>query len=461
MTVNPGRAPPGAVIDAQRGHPSSAAPAAPPESGTLPRSHTLLFPMTDSIPASATPRLRRMAGRDPHEHGRTGTALELLFDLVFVIAVGQAASQLAHLLAEGHDAAGIGGFAFAMFATLWAWVNFAWFASAFDTDDWVYRLCTMVQMVGVTVLALGLAPMFHSLDASGAVDNRLMVAGYVVMRVAMLCQWLRAARQAPAHRAACMAYVYAITVAQVGWIAQACFDLPLLPTALLTLALILVEMGGPYLAETRHGGTPWHAHHIAERYAGLAIMALGEGIVGTVASLSAVVQEQGWSLDAVLVVVAGMGLTFGMWWCYFAQSPGQILHARRERSFLWGYGSLPVFAAIAATGAGLDVAAMFIEHKAHITPAAAVAALAVPVLLYLAGIYALYGVLYRHDDALHRWLMAVTVVVLAAAPILAALGTPMAVCLLVVMAAPALWVVGYETLGHRHMAQALARVVGP
>ena len=44
------------------------------------------------------------------------------------------------------------------FAIVWAWINFSWFASAYDTDDWVYRLTTMLQMVGVVILALGLAP---------------------------------------------------------------------------------------------------------------------------------------------------------------------------------------------------------------------------------------------------------------------------------------------------------------
>ena len=48
-----------------------------------------------------------------------------------------------------------------------------------------------------------------------------------------------------------------------------------------------------------------------------AIIALGEGVVGTVAALSAVVDRQGWTLDAVLVGIAGMGLTFGMWWVYY------------------------------------------------------------------------------------------------------------------------------------------------
>lgn len=32
--------------------------------------------------------LRRASGRDPHEHGRTATTLELLYDLVFVVAIG-------------------------------------------------------------------------------------------------------------------------------------------------------------------------------------------------------------------------------------------------------------------------------------------------------------------------------------------------------------------------------------
>ncbi len=58
-------------------------------------------------------------------------------------------------------------------------------------------------------------------------------------------------------------------------------------TFVFVLLLTLVECTGPYIAETRKGGTPWHAHHIAERYGLLIIIALGEGIIGTIASLSA------------------------------------------------------------------------------------------------------------------------------------------------------------------------------
>ncbi|MDT5200453.1 MAG: hypothetical protein QOH34_1975, partial [Mycobacterium sp.] len=128
----------------------------------------------------------------------------------------------------------------------------------------------------------------------------VMVAGYVVMRIAMVFQWLRAARQDPQRRAACLTYAATITVAQIGWIGIIIARTSVRVTLLLVVIMTAVELLGPWVAETRKGGTPWHAHHIAERYGLLAIIALGVGVIGTVASLSAVVGGQGWTMDAVL-----------------------------------------------------------------------------------------------------------------------------------------------------------------
>ena len=108
--------------------------------------------------------VRRMGGRDPREAHRVATPLELLFDLTFVMVFGQAATELAHALANGHYLAALFGFGFASFAIRWAWINFTWFSSAYDTDDWIYRLVTMVQMIGVLVLALGLPRLFTSIE---------------------------------------------------------------------------------------------------------------------------------------------------------------------------------------------------------------------------------------------------------------------------------------------------------
>src|SRR4051794_30663999 len=169
-------------------------------------------------------RRMRMGGRDPQQPHRASTPLELLFDLTFVIAFGTAANELAHALSAGHVGAGLIGFGFATFAVSWAWINFTWFASAYDTDDWVFRLATLVQMLGVLVLALGLPAMFASIERGASVDNRVMVGGYVVMRLAMVFQWLRAARQDPGRRAACLTYATTITVGQAGWVVLAVAD---------------------------------------------------------------------------------------------------------------------------------------------------------------------------------------------------------------------------------------------
>ncbi|MET1051968.1 MAG: low temperature requirement protein A [Mycetocola sp.] len=402
----------------------------------------------------------RMVARDPEESHRAATPLELLFDLTFVVAIGIASNELAHLLAEGHVASGLGAFAFAMFAICWAWINFSWFASAYDTDDWFYRITTMVQMIGVIVLALGLPTVFASLDEGEHLDNAIVVAGYVIMRVAMVAQWLRAAREDPARRSVSLTYAGFIILAQVGWTITAILDLSVATVLLVAPLLYLVELAGPVIAEQRFGRTAWHPHHIAERYALFTIIALGEGVIGTVVSVSAVIDEQGWSSEAILLVIAGTGLTFGLWWNYFVLPSGRVLARYRERSWAWGYGHMVIFASIAATGAGLHVAAYVIEGVAHIGVLGAVLSVAVPVLICCAALFVLYSLLLREFDPFHVALFVGTVLVLALAVVMAAAGVSMGVCLLVVMVAPAVVVVGYEVLGYRHQEAVLTRILG-
>jgi low temperature requirement protein LtrA len=404
--------------------------------------------------------LRRMSGRDPHQPHRVATPLELLFDLTFVIAFGVAASEFAHTLVTGHLGAGLAGFSFATFSISWAWINFSWFASAYDTDDWVYRLTTMLQMVGVLVLALGIPQVFSSIAGGKHVDNRVLVAGYVVMRIAMVIQWLRAAKQDPDRRSACLAYAIAITVAQVGWIAVAIADNSERVTFILIALMIAIELTGPLLAEKRMGGTPWHARHIVERNGLLTIIALGEGVVGTVASLSAVVAEQGWTTDAVLVAVAGTGLTFGMWWVYFVVPAADLLHAHRDRSFGYGYSHILLFGSIVATGAGLHAAAYYIQHRSELGSVATVVTVAVPVGVYIVVVFGTYLLLVRTWDAFYALDVLIGLLVLSLAVGLAAAGTSTTVCLLVVMAAPAAIVASFELFGHRQLADVMARHVG-
>ncbi len=268
---------------------------------------------------------------------------------------------------------------------------------------------------------------------------------------------MRAARQDPPRRRSALTYITTLAAAQIGWIVLLVADTSIGVMFSVAAVLILIELAGPYIAETRVGGTPWHAHHVAERYGLLVIITLGEVILGTVAALDAVVRADGWTMETALVGLAGVGLAFGMWWMYFVIPYGDLLHRFRSRSFGWGYGHLPLLAALAATGAGLHVAALSIEGETHISLVAVVATTAVPVAVYVLSLYGLYSLLTREIDPFHLWLLAGTAVCIVGAIALAAIDAPLAGCLLVLTVAPAVTVVGYERVGHRHGAELLAR----
>jgi low temperature requirement protein LtrA len=288
-----------------------------------------------------------------------------------------------------------------------------------------------------------------------------MVAGYVVMRVPMVFLWAQVARDDPSRRPAALVYIWTISIAQVFWVVLAIVDLKLEVTAAIALVLLAIEMSGPYVAERRKGGTPWHAGHIAERYGLLVIITLGEGILGTVASINAVVHgSSGWTVNAAVVAVAGIGLTFGTWWTYFAIPWADVLELHRERSFIWGYGHIVVFGSLVAMGAGLHVAAYELEGKTTISDTATVLCTVIPVAIYVVAFYALYASFTHHTDPFHIGLLAGTAAVLVLAVVLAAVGVSIATCLVVVMFAPIVTVVGYETLGHRHVQDALERMRG-
>lgn len=401
-------------------------------------------------------RLARMTGRDPAQPHRTATPLELLFDLTFVVAFSQAGDQTAHLLAEGHTGTALAGFGFAMFAICWAWINYSWLASAFDNDDVYCRVATLVVMVGVLIMALGMPAAFASLEEGEHLDIRVVVAGYMVMRVANLALWLRAARHDPGRRRVCHTYAAAIGIAQVGWLAVLVINPPLSALWIPYLLLVAIELSGPVLAERKDGGTPWHPHHIAERYSLLVIITLGEIVLGTITAISAIVQTQGWTTEAVLVAVAGTALAFGLWWVYFILPSAEVLTRHRERSFPWGYLHILLFGSLAATGAGLHVAAYVVEHEAHIGLVAAVLTTAVPVLVFLAGLFVVYSLLMARVDPFNTLLFVGSVAVLAVAVVATGAGASLGVALLIVAAAPLVVIIGYETKGHQRQAAALA-----
>ena len=329
-----------------------------------------------------------MTARDSSTGHRASTNLELLFDLTFVVAVAQAARALAGHFVAGRIGAGVEGYLTVFFALWWAWVNFTWFASAYDTDDVPYRLLTLLQMSGVLVLAAGVPKAFDG-------DFVAVTVGYVVMRVAMVAQWLRAAAGDPTSRTVCLRYAGGVAAVQVGWVVRLA-----LPHALAWwgfAALVVAEVMVPYWAE-RPGTTSWHPAHIAERYGLFTIIVLGEGISQVGAAIQTAFAAGGVTPRLVVTAAEGLVLLFAMWWIYFAREVGDALRERARLAFLWGYGHYLVFASVAAVAAGLDVTITALNgragHAVELSHLAIALVVAVPVAVYLVVLGAMLGALY-------------------------------------------------------------------
>jgi low temperature requirement protein LtrA len=327
---------------------------------------------------------RPMEPRDPHEEHRVATPLELFFDLVFVVAVAQAANSLHHALAEGAVAAPTARY-IAVFVTIWwAWMGFSWFASAYDTDDIAYRLTVFVQMTGALIIAAGIPRAFDDLDFD------VVVVGYVVMRLAQVVLWLRAAAHAPPDARRCaLRFAAGITACQIGWIARLALSgtWGIAGFAVLMAAELIV----PVWAE-RAAPTSWHPGHIAERYGLFTIIVLGESILAGTVAVQTVVDDVGLDAELVGLIAGGLLIVFSMWWIYFDYQTPQVLTSNRP-GFIWGYGHLVVFAAVAAVGAGLVVAVDHAAGHGHVSDARAGAVVAVPVAVYLLSLWVLHLVL--------------------------------------------------------------------
>jgi len=320
-----------------------------------------------------------MVARPTDEAHRSATVLELFFDLCFVVAVAQAAAALHDQVSDGHVGNGVVGYVTLFFAIWWAWMNFTWFASAYDTDDVAYRLTTLVQIAGALILAAGVP------DAMDARDFAAITLGYVVMRLAMVTQWLRAAAADPPHRRSSLRFAAAIAVVQLGWVLRLALPEGLGMASFLVLAA--AELAIPIWAE-RAAPTSWHPGHIAERYGLFTLIVLGECVLASTVAIQTALDENAALADLATTAAGGLLTVFGMWWLYFGKEASEFLTSLRA-GIVWGYGHYLVFASAAAVGAGLAVNVDYVTHHAAIGARGSAAAFTIPVALFLLAVWAL------------------------------------------------------------------------
>lgn len=336
-----------------------------------------------STPAQSRFGLRKMIPRNPVEAYRSASPLELFFDLIFVVAVSMASANLHTAETADRLTAGVVGYLMVFFAIWWAWMNFTWFASAFDTDDWIYRVLTLAQMGGVIVLAIGTGPAMREMDFS------LILAGYFIMRFALVTQWLRAARSHPDYRRTSLRYATGISVVQLCWlfilVVPASFTLPLF------IVLVLAELAVPVWAELARK-TPWNPEHINDRYGCFTMIVLGESVLASTLAFAGAAEQGAFPIHILLIGVSSFLLAAGMWWLYFASDVTHRL-TQLKTALQFGYGHFFVFAAAGAFSAGVAVMLDLGQGSSQLNKLAAAATLTVPVAAFVLGVW---GLILRH-----------------------------------------------------------------
>ena len=190
--------------------------------------------------------------------------------------------------------------------------------------------------------------------------------------------------------------------------------------------------------------TPWHPHHVAERYGLFTIIVLGEGVLAATVAFVAARSEAGLSGSLIAVAASALVLLFALWWLYFLVPAGSALEGHRDRGFLWGYGHYVVFASLAAVSAGIEVATEAITHPIEASNLLVGYGIAIPVALYLAALWSIHGRLGDEGDTRLRatnWILAGEVTVMLLIPLLTTVVPLAVVVALIALTAAALVVI--------------------
>jgi low temperature requirement protein LtrA len=365
--------------------------------------------------------IRPLKARDTQEEHRAATQLELFFDLVTVIAIAAVTVKFHYAISHGDGLAALPSFLFLFIGIWWIWMNFTWFASAFDNDDVVFRLLVIVMMTGSLIYAGGVGYIFDSFDFS------IGVLGWVIMRVSLIALWWRAMRNAPELKKTAMRYIWGLGIVQCLWVA-AYFTFPAASSGIVIAAysLFLLELAVPAFAE-RAGATPWHRHHIIERYGLLNIIVLGEVLLSVGFAFSKL-YGSAINIEILMLAASGLLIVFSLWWIYFIEHD-HLKSDKISHAFIWGYLHYFIFGAAAALGAGLAAYLDVLTQKSNLEASTAVYFIGFPIAIYLLALWAARDVF--HDIGKMKLALPVMASAIILATVLGA--TPLVLAALTVM----------------------------
>ena len=306
---------------------------------------------TREIPAEGHHSTRKRWLRPPilrlvDREERSATWLELFFDLCFVAAI----AALGVDLHSDQTWEGYLRFAGLFVPIWWGWMGITWYATAFDTDDVIYRISLLVSMLAIVAIAVNVGRVKEG-DTTG------FVIAYLVMQVVVVGLFLRARQHAHETKSMTTRYAAGDALGAAIWLASLAFSTP--AQYWIWGAAMAVLMFTPMYAVRAYHGQPFDSSHIPERYGLFTIIVLGESIVAVAAGIS----NTGWEFGTALTAATGFGIAACVWWVYFEFVESTVV--RRDaivRTFVWGYSHFGVYVGIAAAAIGIEIAIDGVAH---------------------------------------------------------------------------------------------------
>jgi low temperature requirement protein LtrA len=231
------------------------------------------------------------------EGERRTSYLELFFDLVFVFAVTQVTSLVAH----DPTARGFAHGALVFGLVWWAWSGYAWMTNAIDVERTETRVLMLAATGGSFFMAI-LLP-----DAFGD-DGKRFVLAYLFVRVLNVGLYLGGLR-GDAQQAAMLRLAPFFLVAPLVAVPGAFVDSR--ARAAIWLVSLAIDVVGTLTAAG--SGFRVSPAHFAERYALFVIIALGESVVAIGVSAESLPRD--WTFFATVSIA--FALVAALWWSYF------------------------------------------------------------------------------------------------------------------------------------------------
>ncbi|WP_219471917.1 low temperature requirement protein A, partial [Nonomuraea rhizosphaerae] len=277
------------------------------------------------------PRLRLFEGAQ-----RRATWLELLYDLVFVVAV----AELAGVLAEGTSLGRVLTFVGLFVPVWWAWAGYVFYANRFDTDDVSHRLLVLPQILAVGTMAASV----------GDIETRsaLFALSYVVVRVLLIVAYLRVGRHVSQARALAGRYAAGFAVSAVIWVASLAVEAP--QRYVMWGVAMVIDLATPLLARRYQGALPPQSEHLPERFGLFVVIVLGEVVAAVVLGLKSHPVTPG----TLLIALAGIAIAMAFWWMYFGHIDESVVLRTRLAGQVWVYSHLPLALGLVAFGVGIE-----------------------------------------------------------------------------------------------------------